>query len=141
MIPLKKYSPHIMAIAILSSCPSSIAFSQVMYEYDASGNIILITTDGPNLYKSQSVVSIISPSPIARLMPNPTQGIINIEMLNTELGDIFVTVSDLHGNYVLPTRKIENYILDLSAFKNGWYIVSIECGKIAENHKILKYSK
>lgn len=141
MVPLKKYIPHITALVILYSCPFQIAFSQVVYEYDAAGNIVLMATDGANLYKSQSVDSLICTSPIARLMPNPTQGIVNIEILDSDLSDVFVSVSDLNGNGVLPTKKIENYILDLSAFKNGWYIVSIECEGIMENHKILKYSR
>ncbi|MCM1505113.1 MAG: T9SS type A sorting domain-containing protein [Muribaculum sp.] len=112
-----------------------------MYEYDAAGNIILLTDENYGLYKSQSMDSLTNASRLTALVPNPTNGISNIEMSNLESEDIFVTVTDLQGNRFMATHRVENNVLDISSLKNGWYIVTIESGNINEKHKILKYSR
>jgi uncharacterized delta-60 repeat protein/uncharacterized repeat protein (TIGR01451 family) len=75
---------------------------------------------------------------MARIYPNPSQGIFTIELFN-DIQQFNISVFDISGR-VIKTRKIEssNYELDLSDQANGIYFISISTEKGNYVNKLIK---
>ena len=77
-----------------------------------------------------------------KLFPNPSNGILNIEVDGNVQGDVFFTISNLLGEIILT----ENYTfnpgvnsrrINLSEFENGLYIVQFKSGKSVYTQKVI----
>lgn len=71
------------------------------------------------------------------LYPNPTNGIIHIDLPSADRENSLITVYDLCGNVIIQSQYSEN--INLSGFENGIYFLSItnENVKIVSNKIIL----
>lgn len=116
---------------------SFLAVSQIrlVYEYDLSGNMTIREFSPPILYSMDSDSLEIM---YCSVYPNPTSGIVNIDLMSDgeSINDVYI--SGLNGNVShIPFIERSNQI-DISSMPNGWYILSIRLNHIVEKHKILK---
>jgi hypothetical protein len=120
--------------------------SQVTYGYDAAGNRISRTIIFGQLRNAQqkdqetTVYSEQLKDLKIRIYPNPTHGLLKVEILNMK-EDQFATVFlyDLFGKLILSRDKILNSIeLDISNNVSGTYILQIFAGESKTEWKIIK---
>ena len=71
------------------------------------------------------------------LYPNPTKGIINIKAKDRDIKKIII--SDVTGKTIIEQTEIQQKeTIDLSGFKSGIYIISIQTEKEIFTKKIIK---
>jgi len=72
-----------------------------------------------------------------KIFPNPTNGMINIELNNSNVQQI--TVSDIAGKeLIVKTRLKQNETIDLSELNNGVYFIHIKTDKGISTSKVVK---
>ncbi|MCX6291637.1 MAG: T9SS type A sorting domain-containing protein [Bacteroidetes bacterium] len=97
------------------------------YEKDSSGyNVafddVIVFQNGPQGIKN------ISSSPVS-VYPNPTKGIVNIDLNGNQFRNTSVVVSDLLGNEIKKTsmkNSDSNFQLSLSEFQDGIYFIKVK---------------
>lgn len=71
--------------------------------------------------------------------PNPTKGLLNLEILEEFEGDIYCQITDAKGQQVLVTRTDKKKItFDCSPFKAGIYILYVQHENTKSTIKIIK---
>jgi len=125
--------------------------SSILYYYDESGNIISRQTIflRQNLRKKESQEDYFVNDEIKlyndqllniNLYPNPTHGIVYIEIPNYEnFNNVNIYIYDLTGKLIL-NRNVENSIteIDFSKYPNGTYILKLNKNGIMSEWKIIK---
>jgi YD repeat-containing protein len=141
-------------VFLLITSLKSYSQTTIHYSYDAAGNrtesIIYLEKDdskgSENLKdakkKVEEVIDDDSFKPqILRIYPNPTKGLLRIEIL-TEPGDninIRVRVLDINGRLVFDKKNLSPMTdIDLSSQPDGAYILAIEQGSIISKWKVIK---
>ena len=82
------------------------------------------------------VHGIIAVDELVRLSPNPTPGILQVELLPNETNQI--AVFDYSGKQVLTSGSNENHaVLDMSSFSNGVYFIEISNSKGRHTNKFV----
>lgn len=139
--------PIIAFLAILITLVQSKIYSQTIhYTYDDSGNrikreIILMSRNIQERTASEnnSVTDKLSDKSI-RIYPNPTKGLLKIEILNFEdidKGNIYIF--DLSGHQIFHTKiNTSCSEIDLSSKSNGIYILQIQLNQENTTWKIIK---
>ena len=107
------------------------ADGEVLYTSGEHFNGIFMTYDN-NCGMPVSVEEVSASN--ARLYPNPTNGIVNIEGNNM----MTISVMNVLGQKVLETTAIGNTTVDLSGFESGIYMVRIETENGVMTEKIDK---
>ena len=73
--------------------------------------------------------------------PNPAHGITTIKLANAVTGHIEITVTDMHGNKIMQQSLQGNYLnyirLNLSAVKNGTYIITVTANNVHQNASLI----
>jgi len=136
----------IMAIAI---APGT-GFSQSTYEfgYDAAGNRVsraVILLKSAAIGKGASATADESPlvervgNHTARIYPNPTKGVLSIELAPVDTRQAIVSVYDITGKLLRRRKPVSGSCeVDLSPFPAGTYILMIATGQEGREWKIVK---
>lgn len=144
----------LLASLLLLSASFSYAFAQsVHFNYDSNGNRVgktLIATQLKSGKISDSLSDLAQKElkdendhftkPSAKIYPNPTRGIIKIELLNIPDGaEPEFKLLDMSGNVKIH-RKNANPVseIDISALNDGMYILVLKIGPTILNWKIVK---
>jgi hypothetical protein len=127
------------------------SFSQkaVLRQYDAVGNLTEKVIRLGGLKSAQINKSIDSTlkkdnsfkSGEIRIYPNPTRGVIEIELPTTSEGefDYQFTILDMNGKVIIDKRKEPSRTsLDLSGEPQGLYFLHIRQGNVISKWKIIK---
>ena len=97
---------------------------------DNSGNIT-----GTNTYTTMITTGINEPETRFNVYPNPTQGILNLQLTQRASLSIF----DLSGRKLLDVQNTNgNQQIDLSGFKSGYYLLEIRTGNSVQRKVIVK---
>ncbi|GHT17582.1 hypothetical protein FACS189429_1960 [Bacteroidia bacterium] len=157
---------HLITITFFVFCFFQTAKSQtVHFKYDAAGNCIekykTVTMPAPraqsytgNTQETDSVadeenasadniiavVEDIVGETVIRIYPNPTRGILQIEMQNKapEL-PVTYTLTAVNGKYLTGGQSTDNpLLLDLSGFQSGVYLLRLTIDGKSETYKIIK---
>ena len=125
------------------------------YTYDANGNrvsrelIVEQLKSATTLAGSTSKKDVIDPlqkpediteAPEVHVYPNPTKGILKVEIKNLSPGSSReMTIYDLAGRRVLVKENFENYSeCDLNSLKDGIYILRIKIDEKTLDWKVIK---
>jgi hypothetical protein len=77
---------------------------------------------------------------LPRIYPNPSNGIIYINIKDISETLVKIEIHDLTGKQMLTINRLFNLnSIDISKFVSGIYIVSIKSGNTEERYKIVKY--
>lgn len=69
--------------------------------------------------------------------PNPTNGLLNIDLGELKHNDLKVTVFDLQGRMIKSTNISNNTTIDLSSYEKGVYLVTLENDQYKTTKKII----
>jgi hypothetical protein len=77
-----------------------------------------------------------------KIFPNPTNGLITIEMDNNIYGELEIDILTINGNKIrtVKSEKISDYFsdeIDLSDYSSGMYILNLSVGKYSATRKIV----
>ncbi|MFH0761950.1 MAG: T9SS type A sorting domain-containing protein [Bacteroidota bacterium] len=82
--------------------------------------------------------------PAISLYPNPVDGMLTLEGLSRQGGDVIITVNDVSGKQVFY-KKINNpastFELNMEALAGGVYVVLVKCGAKTTSYKMVKSDK
>jgi hypothetical protein len=91
-------------------------------------DIVLTSTGGPTLEN------------LLRLYPNPSTGIVTIEIDNPNKQDLKIEMNDIAGRHIysraMNTMKFKETI-DLGTFASGFYMVKLSAGSITKISKLV----
>ena len=87
------------------------------------------------IISNQSEISDLSKTGIS-IYPNPTKGIINLELL-PETNHI--TITDMTGKIISYINKMDENKIDISNFENGIYLINIRTENSIQTKKIIKH--
>jgi len=92
---------------------------------DGSGNILEEATTSFFITAEEQSINELTKLNFARIFPNPSSGIINLEFLNSN--EKSLKVFDMSGKVVLSVEKLasESYIFDFSNETEGVYIIQV----------------
>lgn len=125
----------------------------VKYSYDASGNRVkrfVEELDSQENFTGDSLrYDTLTKEPVygggkgskmVTLFPNPTQGILNLELKGfTEYDKVDYTITSLAGQNLLHQRVTASVTrIDISSLSPGTYIVRVSAGGRVETWKIIK---
>lgn len=124
-------------------------FSQkISFSYDNAGNRIKkeIILSQQRISSPQEMETSIKPvtdmlaDKSIRIHPNPTKGMVKIEIVNLESGDEgMVYVYSLSGQFITSSQISSSLIdMDLSNRPNGIYILSIQLNGTTSTWKVIK---
>jgi hypothetical protein len=116
------------------------------FNYDSNGNrvsrslTLIHKKIDPNQNNQPFVDSTTSDNLSVNVYPNPTQGKLQIEVLNLQPDSkIFISIYDTRNKLaVYKEINIKNTELDLSAFCSGLYYLKISSGKLSFKKVIMK---
>lgn len=149
----------ILTIVFLLNVVFLYAQCSVEYSYDYAGNrterqvICLGTTrsaeefieedldvDDRNIQPSEPVMSLMDNLNI-RITPNPTRGLIGVEIEGACETDVLMLTVCSIGGKLLQTEVLKLGInpIDLSGYANGHYILQINSGNSRKEFKLIKY--
>ncbi|KAF5048131.1 hypothetical protein DSECCO2_453290 [anaerobic digester metagenome] len=138
--PLVLFASIMLALIVQKTYGQTQRF---MFSYDASGNrteriISLDRSSSSNLSNSELT------NPVEfngiKIYPNPTKGLLKIEIEGYELGTIFhIDVFDIKGAIITSIKTSDTITeINLSDQKTGIYILSIATNKKTYKWKIIK---
>ncbi|HKJ40528.1 MAG TPA: T9SS type A sorting domain-containing protein [Sunxiuqinia sp.] len=73
-----------------------------------------------------------------RIYPNPTQGIVRVDLPSLKEQEASIRVHDSQGRLILHQSASTSNRVDLSGFPSGWYIMIIRIGQVKKEWKIIK---
>jgi hypothetical protein len=129
---------------------STVCAQEIEYTYDAAGNrikkefIISGSTNSPGSTSFRNKESLTDKidSISVKIFPNPTQGIVNLQIDNTSIEDYSSTtikVIDISGSILYENRKVgQNVKIDFENFSNGIYILQLQNNENISNWRIIK---
>ncbi|MFV0377412.1 MAG: T9SS type A sorting domain-containing protein [Mangrovibacterium sp.] len=138
----------LLLVALALAAPAALqAQSKVRFEYDGSGNrklrTITLSTSPTMASKSQ----MLEPEELKtelgdqeiRIYPNPTKGLLRIDIPNLDGTNITLDIFDSHGRLLIrkDAQAIGNQ-LDLSAYPSGMYLLLIRTENDKQEWKIIK---
>ena len=139
---MKKISVLLFAILLIQTS----SYADVQYSYDASGNrikkeIVLntkqsIQTVDENIKPASEMLS----ERNIKIFPNPTHGILKIEINPLEKEDnSIIAVSKMSGQLLIQFDNVESSTeMDLSQYANGLYLLQIVINGENSVWKIIK---
>ena len=138
----------ITVIVFISVCAALHAQNTVSYGYDAAGNRISRVIYVPGL-KSASVEEEEQPASVysemladieLKIYPNPTDGLLNVEIHNLPDGKTAdIRVYNLSGQMLVSRGKVAGFTdIDLSGQPQGTYLMKITAGEYQTEWKIIK---
>lgn len=119
--------------------------TQVKFTYDLAGNrhtrqIVPISSKSAFLSDTIEISKEVMGEKIIRLFPNPTAGILTMDISNMAPGEaVTIAVAEMNGKILL--RKIQtstNFKIDLTTQPKGFYILSAIIGTDRKEWKIIK---
>jgi len=143
---------YILLISVLIGFANLKSYSQtITYDYDASGNrvervIVLekgkkINQDSEESEKKEVVLDDSFDEGTLKIYPNPTKGLLKLEIPTTWTEDapVRIMVFSMNGAKLID-ENVSSYQwdVDLSRFQNGMYILNILRGNIISRWKIIK---
>lgn len=136
-----------LLFAFLSLLPCH-SQNSISYEYDQAGNRTLrkvIVLQGPQSIKNHTstdstVVKEILNYRQIKIYPNPTKGILKIELpLGKDEKPLQIQLFNGSGNVLINQDAVIGVNeLDLSVYPKGWYILRIISAEIKKEFKIIK---
>ena len=119
--------------------------TQVEYTYDNAGNrtsrqIVPIPSKSAFLSDTIEISKEVMGEKIIRLFPNPTAGILTMDISNMDLGEpVTIMVTEMNGKILLKkVQTCTNFKIDLTAQPKGFYILSAIVGTDRKEWKIIK---
>ncbi|MGM0582774.1 MAG: T9SS type A sorting domain-containing protein [Bacteroidota bacterium] len=73
-----------------------------------------------------------------KIYPNPTKGKLKIEVTKKQFSSGFYKVHTLRGKKILEGQTEKSFIIDLSPFKNGTYLLDLKIEPKTYFYKIIK---
>ncbi|MDE6480223.1 MAG: T9SS type A sorting domain-containing protein [Muribaculaceae bacterium] len=141
-----KHLIHFIFLLIFIVCPE-VSAKKVTYTYDNAGNRIkreiVLSPKGKasqeNAHEMQSVSDMMADKNI-RIHPNPTTGMLRVEIINYEsddLGNIYVY--SINGNTITQS-KISSQLtdIDISSSPNGIYLLNIQLNGTSITWRVIK---
>ncbi len=119
----------------------------VSYGYDAAGNrisrvIVLaqLRVDEQEEILKEDVYSEVIRNMEIRIYPNPTNGLLKVELSNLPSGQqVNLFLFDLSGKLILEKSKVQEFTeIDISNHPAGNYILKIYIGEVNTEWKIIK---
>lgn len=146
MSKIAKLSPiAFVAILIGAMSVSSASPLIIRYEYDAAGNRIsrsVVVEAVPSMAKKMADMPISSAdSGAVKVYPNPTHGIVNVELTTqtNECNEATVEIHDMEGRLVLTrVMPAPHFQIDISNFPTGIYILKIKNSATSNQQRIVK---
>jgi hypothetical protein len=144
---MKQTAIFIIFSVALSFLTAPLYAQSVAYGYDSAGNrisrtIVISTLRSAKMEKQEetAVHSEMLKDLEVRIYPNPTDGLLKVEVLNMkENQSAAISLYDLSGKLILSRDKISNSTeLDISNNNPGTYILRIFAGESRTEWKIIK---
>lgn len=118
----------------------------IEYDYDDNGNRIsrtVITLKGANVTTGPEAQA---PEPTidkigfqeARIYPNPTKGLLRVELPSLETQDGIIRVFDSHGKLIREKQASQTNQVELSNHPSGFYFMQVIIGREKKEWKIIK---
>jgi hypothetical protein len=135
----------ILALAIIPF--AGLTQNNYDFGYDAAGNRIsrIISLKSANIQdgfaSSQLLPPIVDKIGLAttRIYPNPTKGILHLEITAENNEQANLTVHDLNGKLIVQNGRIlNNCDIDLSGSPSGMYILRVFIGAESKEWKVIK---
>jgi hypothetical protein len=135
-------------VLALAVCPFA-GFTQNNFDfgYDTAGNRTSRTISLKSAVIQDGLASSQLVDPIedriglttTRIYPNPTKGVLHIELSSDNNGQANFTVHDLHGKLIARNEAfLKTCDVDLSAFPSGMYILRVYIGSDSKEWKVVK---
>ena len=143
---MKHIFNSIWLLAIL--CSSEVVAQKVSFSYDNAGNrikreIVLSPKSAPtsqdDAHETQPISDMLADKDI-RIHPNPTTGMLRVEIINYEVNDIGnIDVYSINGHSITHS-KISSHItdIDISGSPNGIYLLNIQLNGKSTTWRIIK---
>ena len=131
---------NILIIIFIIYFQKSNGQNRIKYMYDNVGNRTNRSFITVRLENTENLEFTDSLKRNLEIFPNPTTQIINISFSNLNDGESVVMVlSDIQGKNLMNRKTLNKQnMIDLSAFKNGNYFLSIIINDKKTNYKISK---
>lgn len=139
---------NILIPLILAVASTTATAQNVIYTYDAAGNrikreIVMNRNSSPTRSaqeKQEDVYSEMLSKKQVRIYPNPTSGMLKVEVLNLEEGDnCSLRIFNSAGSQITTTHTTSaTASLDISSQPDGIYFLRIAIGKEESTWKIIK---
>jgi hypothetical protein len=87
----------------------------------------------------QDCAGIVETQIFANIYPNPTSGLVNIDLSKT-LNNAKIQIVDLQGKILYANSEFngQNLMIDLNSFSNGMYLLQIEQNRQISQFKLIK---
>jgi hypothetical protein len=91
------------------------------------------------LVNLQDCAGIVETQIFANIYPNPTSGLVNIDLSKT-LNNAKIQIVDLQGKILYANSEFngQNLMIDLNSFSNGMYLLQIEQNRQISQFKLIK---
>lgn len=139
---------NILIPLILAVASTTATAQNVIYTYDAAGNrikreIVMNRNSSPTRSaqeKQEDVYSEMLSKKQVRIYPNPTSGMLKVEVLNLDEGDnCSLRIFNSAGSQITSTHTTSaTASLDISSQPDGIYFLRIAIGKEESTWKIIK---
>ena len=137
-----------LAIALLTTIPTVAKAQNVSYTYDAAGNrikreIVMSRQQSPTrsakTEEQESFSEMLAQKQI-KIHPNPTSGLLKVEVLGLEPDDVCqLRLFTASGQQIINREATSSTTsLDISSRPNGVYLLRISIGKDETTWKIIK---
>jgi hypothetical protein len=117
----------------------------VSFNYDAAGNrteryiTVEKSIEVDSLFQDEQFPELIYHELDARVYPNPTYGLINIETGSDEVLPVKYVIVDQTGKTLQVNRLIDQYsTIDLTSFEPGIYFIQLQGNDRRVSYKIVK---
>ena len=145
----KIYFSTLIVILCITAFQNLIFAQEIVYAYDASGNRIersivfpprISKPEATNETKNDKIVYDSFTDASIKIFPNPTQGIIQIEISNSRSSaTIDVSLYDLTGKQVFSQKEVSaTATIDISELGKGNYLMRLQQGSQTREWKIVK---
>jgi hypothetical protein len=143
---MKTISLFLFFAGIMGLCKIALAQDKVSYSYDAAGNRISriivmgeLRADEPEVQEEETAYSEMLSELLIKIYPNPTRGLIRIEIQNLPVGETAnITLYELSGKLITMKQTSESTEIDITGQPAGIYLMKIIAGEKQTEWKIIK---
>ena len=143
---MKRSNITILLIIFMSICPLLYSQNSISYGYDLAGNRISRTIKMPGLKSAtqEEQTSAVYSEKLSdielRIYPNPTDGLLKVEIHNLQGGQkADILLYNLSGKLISSHRGISDFVtVDISDQPAGTYLMKIIAGTYQTEWKIIK---
>ncbi len=133
----------ITLIALIIGTLTLTAQNEFEYVYDAAGNrtsrTVIEIPPITQKHKEPAVVTEQLGTMEITVSPNPTQGMLLLQITNMEKESGRLKVLDLNGQVIIEQENITgSTTLDFSALPSGYYIMQLKIGNKKKEYKVVK---